>query len=93
MDDSLYEYYDMLLYLYISIAETLVDYTPNWKKRYKDEICREFTPLCGDVYLFKNVITTNIMTWRQKRKPPYFTNYTWCYTMLHEAKHTLERIY
>ena len=92
MDGTLYEYYDMLLYLYISVAETLVDYMPNWKERYKDEIRREFMPLCGDVYLFKNVITTNIMTWRQKRKPPYFTNYMWCYTILHCAKHTLERI-
>lgn len=92
MDEELSEYYDRLLYLYITNAESLVDYTNNWKENQEDELFQEFMPLYGEVYMFKNIITTNIMAKRQKRKPPYFNN-RWCYTMIHNAEHELKKIY
>lgn len=93
MDEQLYECYDKLLYLYICApVENLVDYTPSWKKEQEDELSLEFLPLLGEVYLFKNVITTGIMAKRQKRKPPFLTNCTWCYQMAHYAEQELERI-
>lgn len=94
MDEELYECYDKLLYLYICApVENLVDYTPNWKEEQEEELFLEFMPLSGEVYLFKNVITTSIMAKRQNRKPPFLTNYTWCHYMLHYVKHELERIH
>lgn len=93
MDEQLYECYDKLLYLYICDAQDLVDYKPEWKEEHKEDIRQEFMYLWGDIYLFKNVITTSIMAKRQKHKPPYLTNYSWCYSMIHYAEQELERIF
>lgn len=94
MDEELYECYDKLLYLYICApVENLVDYTPSWKEEQEDELSLEFLSLLGEVYLFKNVITTSIMAKRQKRKPPFLNNYTWCYQMAYYAEQELERIF
>lgn len=88
MDEQLKDYYDELLYLYMSTS-TLVDYDVSWKKRYKEDLQKEFP--WPNVYMFTDVITTGIMIKRQGREPPY-KNAEWLSIMVNYAQHSLTKL-
>lgn len=84
MDEELAECYDKLLYLYIGCPdiENLVDYTPEWRKVYEDEIEEEFLHL-GDIWLFKDVISTMIFS--KNLKKCLYDKYGWTEVLIKNA--------
>ena len=60
INQELAECYDMLLYLYVSEAESIIDYNKGWKARYRDKIMDKlmYMGILGQVWLFKDVIST-----------------------------------
>lgn len=91
MDEQLKDFYDELLFLYITEG-TLADYDSSWKKIYKEELQKEFRRFnATDVYMFTDVITTGIMIKRQGRMPPY-KNDAWLSIMVNYAQHSLTKL-
>ena len=60
INQELAECYDMLLYLYVSEAESIIDYNKGWKARYRDKIMDKlmYMGILGQVWLFNDVIST-----------------------------------
>lgn len=61
INQELAECYDMLLYLYISGAESIIDYNKGWTEKYKDKLIDKLG-VDGRVWLFKDVISTMFLS-------------------------------